>query len=119
MDAENMSKENAIKFFRKFIAEKEGLSEEDAGAKIRNSVDISLEIIDPLWDLSTKINNRMKDDYDEAVKITMISISSLLTSFPVEMRKAILIDLMTKKIDKDEKSAEELNKKREEYRRKQ
>lgn len=119
MGIEDMSKEDAIKFFRKFIAEREGLSEEEAGASINKSVGVAIELVDPLWELSTIINSRIQSNYDEAVKITMIAISSLLTSFPIEMRKAILIDLMTKTIDNAEKSAEELGKKMEEYRRKQ
>ena len=110
-----MTKEDAIKFFRKSVAEDEGLSEEDAGAKINKSVEIATELLDPLWAIQTIIIKRGKDDFDETVKMTMVVISMLLQPFPIELRKSILYDMILKTLDKNDKSIKVLGEKMEEY----
>lgn len=106
-----MTKEDAIKFFRKFIAEKEGLSEEDAGAKINKSVEEATALVGPLWDLQCVISEKGKDDFDGAVKMIMVVIAALLEPFPVELKKSILYDMILKTIDSNEKSLKTLREK--------
>ena len=113
--SKEMTKEDAIKFFRKSVAEDEGLSEEDAGAKINKSVEIATELLDPLWAIQTIIIKRGKDDFDETVKMTMVVISMLLQPFPIELRKSILYDMILKTLDKNDKSIKVLGEKMEEY----
>lgn len=110
-----MTKEGAIKFFRQFIAEREGLSEEDAGAKINKSVEIATELMDPLWDVQSIIAKRSEQNFDEAVKMTMVVVTMLLQPFPIELRKSVLYDLILKTIDSNEKSMKVLEEKMDKY----
>ena len=115
----DMSKEEAIKFFREFIAEKEGLSQEDAGAEINSTIGPALDILDPLHDLAKAITKIGADDPKRGIISLITSIEMLLETIPAKHRDIVLLDII-KKSDKignikarmNEEVAEYLKKKR-------
>lgn len=85
-----MTKEEAIGAFRRVIAEQKNITEEEAGADINESVEISLELLDPLYELHSAIAKRSEKSGRDAMKMTMVAIIQLLSSYPPGMRKDIL-----------------------------
>ena len=112
---EDMTKEDAIKFFRKFIAKREGLSEEDAGAKINKSVEMATELFEPLWAIQTAISKRASISFSEAVKMAMAVITALIYPFPAEVQKSMLMDIVLKDVGNSEKSEKLLREELEKY----
>ena len=114
MTEEEMTKEDAIKFFRKFVAEKEGLSEEEAGAKINKTIEIAEELEEPLFKLSRSIGNRANKNIEEGIKMTTTAIGMLLQPFSRAARLFIIKTLLMEMEGVDQEM-EILGKKIEEY----
>lgn len=109
-----MTKEDAIKFFRKFVAEKESLSEEDAGAKINKTIEIAEELDGPLFELSRSIGKRAEKNIEEGIKMTTTAIGMLLQPFrPVA--RLLIIKTLLNEMESVDKEFEILSKKIEEY----
>lgn len=81
---------SAIKFFRKLVAEKEGISEEDAGKRINSSVETSLELLKPLYNLNETIRKKAKVSEKEAMTMMASSIAMLLSSLTKDGKEIIL-----------------------------
>lgn len=88
--------EEVIKLFRKEVAEEEGISEEEAGAKINKDVEIALDVMNPLLELHRKIGKRAETNAKEALRITMMAITHLLMPFDVETRRMVLNHIISK-----------------------
>ena len=78
------SQEDAIKFFRKFVAEKEGISEEEAGASINTSVQTGLELMEPVSELRGVIAKNGVENPTKGLKILLVIIQSLVSGLPEE-----------------------------------
>ena len=109
-----MSKEEAIKFFREFIAEKKGISQEDAGAEINSTIGTTLEILDPLHELARAIIKIGANDNKKGIISLISSIEMLLETVPVKYRDQILLDII-KKSDKTESIKSKMNEEVEQY----
>jgi len=110
----DMSKEEAIKFFRSYIAEKDGISEEEAGKKINKSVDLGLGMLEPLTELTEKIRKIGEKSPRDMFTVMKSTIANLLSNVPLKMRKLVLIELLLLS-DDDEKMKNDMDRSIDKY----
>lgn len=112
-DMEDVSRDEAIKFFRKFVAKKEGLSDEEAGRAINKSVEIGLDLLDPLCDLQKKISDLMKKSQRDGIVALMSTIEQLMSDMSVKSKTRILLAITMKvqseSVEKGKESGEKMD----------
>jgi len=111
---DNMSKDEAITFFRGYIAKRDGISEEEAGRKINKAVDLGLGLLEPITELTKKIKKISEKSTKDGFKMTKTVIAQLLSPIPLKLRKLILIELLLDGGD-DEKMKKEMGFSLDEY----
>lgn len=118
MVEENISKDDAIKFFRKFVSENEGISEEDAGMRINKDVEIGLGISTHIAEIKNIINELENTNPNYALKILVTTINVLLNRYPLKLKKELLC-VIADSLGSTENAVKRFDMKIEEYKNKE